>query len=677
MTSHSVNGRRLAGLLLSGAMALAFPAAAQAADTTAAGTFRVEPATLASLGFEWSIDGDDNRNAQVEVSYRRKGETVWHKGLPLLRLDGEQVLGGKPRWGDDHFYTYVAPNKFAGSVLNLAPDTEYECRFVLTDPDGVTGTAEQVVTVRTRAAPQPVAGGQVYHVYPYGYDGPRQEPSFTGLMAAYFRGSDQSDHSMTMPPRVRPGDVIMIHAGVYKDNWLSYGGFDPKFGGYGTPFDGTYYLTASGTPDKPIVIKAAGDGEVVFDGGNNHNLFNLMAANYNYFEGITVRNTDIAFLLGIKDIAGASGFSLVHSKIFHVGRGVQDEWAGSKNFYIADNVFIGKHDPSRMIGWWPVDVWKNVPGFPAKLDSEYAVKVYGQGHVVAYNYVEGWHDGIDISTYGTPSTDPDRLPVAIDFYGNDITNIDDNCIEADGGAHNIRVFENRCLNSGAGALSVQPIFGGPAYFYRNLVYNSSAGGSLKFVDNAAGVLFYNNTLIGQGRLWRPVSNTHFRNNLMIGDGWNDQLWGFNTFTNYSSSDHNGFRPNPGVKTSFEWTSPAFGTQADYDHPLVQRRFATLKDYAAATGQDKHSVLVDYNVFEKVSPPDRADVQRLYRPEDLDFRVKAGSAAIDKGEALPNITDGFTGKAPDLGAYERGQPIPHYGPRSWPTGTSAADPLGGS
>jgi len=31
-------------------------------------------------------------------------------------------------------------------------------------------------------------------------------------------------------------------------------------------------------------------------------------------------------------------------------------------------------------------------------------------------------------------------------------------------------------------------------------------------------------------------------------------------------------------------------------------------------------------------------------------------------ALPTVTDGFTGRAPDLGALELGQPLPHYGPR---------------
>ena len=39
-----------------------------AADKSTAGEFITEPATLVSLGFEWRIGGDDNRNAQVAVT---------------------------------------------------------------------------------------------------------------------------------------------------------------------------------------------------------------------------------------------------------------------------------------------------------------------------------------------------------------------------------------------------------------------------------------------------------------------------------------------------------------------------------------------------------------------------------------------------------------------------------
>ncbi len=646
---------------------LLFPLLSFSQTNVTPGEFIVDPPTLVSLGFAWKIAGDDNRNARVDVTYRKKGERPWRTALPMLRLDHEQVYGGAPRDGGKHFYSFVAPNMFAGSILNLEPGVDYECRFVLSDPDGVKGKAEKTATVRTRTEPQPAPGGRVYHVYPFGYKGTRQEPAFTGLLAAYFMGSDQSDHSNALPPRVQPGDIIVVHAGVYKDNRFSYGGFDRNLAAYGTPFDGTYYLTQSGTPDKPIVIKGAGDGEVVFDGDGCQNLFNLMAGNYNYFEGITVRNTNVAFLLGLKNIAGSSGFTLKHSRIENIGRAVQDDWSGSKNFYIADNVFIGRHDPNKLQSWTVPEVWSKFPGFPALITSEYAVKIYGQGHVVAYNYAANWHDGIDVATYGDPDGTPnpiaDRLPVSIDFYNNDFSNMADNCIEADGGARNIRVFSNRCFNSAQGSFSAQPIFGGPVYFYRNLVYAATTGGPLKFIDTPAGVLVYQNTFIGQGRYMRAASNVHFLNNLMLGDGFGDPVFVLTTYTNYSTSDYNGFRPNPNARDSFEWNSPPSNVQADYDHDPMVRHFKSLKEYSDATHQEQHSVLVDYDTFVNVRSPDKSDPQRLYKPDELDFRLKPGSAAVDAGTVLPSITDGFTGRAPDLGAYELDQPLPHYGPRN--------------
>jgi len=57
-----------------------------------------------------------------------------------------------------------------------------------------------------------------------------------------------------------------------------------------------------------------------------------------------------------------------------------------------------------------------------------------------------------------------------------------------------------------------------------------------------------------------------------------------------------------------------------------------------------------------------DTGRISLLEDFDFRLKPGSAAIDRGVTLPNVTDGFTGQAPDLGAFEFGHTPPHYGSR---------------
>jgi hypothetical protein len=100
----------------------------------------------------------------------------------------------------------------------------------------------------------------------------------------------------------------------------------------------------------------------------------------------------------------------------------------------------------------------------------------------------------------------------------------------------------------------------------------------------------------------------------------------------------------------------------YEQTPVTRKFKTLAQMAVVTGQEKHGVLVDYNIFQQVAPPNIADVQHVYDPADYDFRLRAGSAAVDAGVELPNITEGFSGKAPDLGAIEFGQPMPHFGPR---------------
>jgi len=102
--------------------------------------------------------------------------------------------------------------------------------------------------------------------------------------------------------------------------------------------------------------------------------------------------------------------------------------------------------------------------------------------------------------------------------------------------------------------------------------------------------------------------------------------------------------------------------------LQSYQFSTLEAYAKAAGQDRNSVLVDYDVFVNVPKLDRdpKTVQRLYSFSDLDFRLRPGSAAIDRGIAIPNVNDGFAGKAPDLGALEAGQPLRPEFVRTHPT-----------
>ncbi len=627
--------------------------APRAPGSVVAGELVVEPPTLIALGFEWYIEGDENRNASVEVRYRRAGDTNWHEGMPLLRLFGEELLD---TYGA---FDYVVPNMFAGSIIDLEPDTEYEVSLTLSDPDGTRGETERSMKLRTRAEPEPFADGRVFHVYPPGYQGEREEPAFTGLLAAYYTRANGADWFNAYPPRVEPGDTILVHAGVYKEDRYRYANSQ------GLLFDGTYRFRQSGSRERPIAIRAAGDGEVIFDGDGNFMLFDVTGADYLYFEGLTIRNTEVAIQAGYKGLGGAVGLTVKNTRFEDVGRGIYTDWSGSKDFYIADNVFIGKSHPDRLEGWIG-SVWESTAGFPTPVLSEFAVKVYGSGHVIAHNYVANFHDGIDHATYGAPDGNPDvirdRMPVAIDIYNNDITNVDDNCIEADGAMHNVRVLRNRCFNQAHRSLSTQPILGGPVYFIRNVVYHAPEGGSVKFTANSAGLLVYHNTFTSEVLSMGPAANQHYRNNLILGQGAADTVFAVETTTNYSSSDYNGFRPNPGVEHSFAWTSPEFNTLVDY-HNLVRRQYADLAAYRAATGNDSHSILIDYDDFVHVAPLDRSNPSTLHDPAAVDFRLRPNSAAIDAGVRLPGVNDNANGSAPDLGAYEFGEPSPVYGPRT--------------
>src|ERR1700682_3358749 len=70
------------------------------------GEFIIDHPTLINLGFEWLIQGDANRNAQVEVSYRKQGDSEWKVGLPLLRLQGERI------YQNQGVIDVVCPNMF-------------------------------------------------------------------------------------------------------------------------------------------------------------------------------------------------------------------------------------------------------------------------------------------------------------------------------------------------------------------------------------------------------------------------------------------------------------------------------------------------------------------------------------------------------------------------------------
>lgn len=586
------------------------------ANAITPGEFFVERPTLLCLGFRWYISGDDNRNAQVLVSYRKADEKTWHEALPLLRIKGEV---GMPKSDEE----WTAPNMFAGSVLNLQPDTNYEVKLALSDPDG--GKAERSEKLKTRAEPKAFNGGKTVHVYPQAYSGKKTEPSFTGakgVQAAY--------------EKAQPGDIILLHAGEYsvpeaeqKDRIA-------------------FTFDKDGTEQKPIVLRGAGDGEVILDGDGALRLIDCRDADYNYFENLTLRDADHLLYAGYDD-KGSTGLVVRGCKLEDAGFPIWGLDAHCRDFYIADNTFSG-----------PAKEWTPRKHSDEAYGQTHALWLMGQGHVVCYNRIDSFWDGIDFFG-GKPNDDPKLQNAASDFYNNLLSRFADDGIEMDYGVHNIRVFNNFIYNTFMG-ISAQPIYGGPGYIFRNVVYNSTRS-PIKPNQQSAGLLVFNNTFIAHGSAGRMAAiwqNSQFFNNLFMGSKGGEEgvIWTGTISPETSKLDYNGWRFYDPEKTPIYWHSSVPFKSPNSGTPQQESTFKDLADFSEYTGHEKHGVVVDYEIFQQIVAPS-GDEKEL---PPLKLVLVQNSKAVDAGLVLPNITDGFTGQAPDLGAYELGSTPPHYGPR---------------
>ena len=328
---------------------------------------------------------------------------------------------------------------------------------------------------------------------------------------------------------------------------------------------------------------------------------------------------------------------------------------------------------------------------PPVMASYVAVKLYGPGHVVAFNHISDFHDSINVETYGNPdgsmASGPemhdgpkyppqeywDRRPVAIDFYNNYLANSHDNPIETDGSLHNVRVMRNMFINTRHTRSATSPCWADPS------------------TGSATSPTTYPVARPGYAMAQPACSSTTTPSSPKRPACRRTRTGGTtSSLGQHALSDFRGERPKPvrsedvhqlhvlGLqrlrprrpRRPFRWDSPPFGVVADFRTPdhepvLETREYATLTDYSAATGQDGNSILVDYDVFIDVPRLDARDAstrQNLYDANDLDFRLQPDSVAVESGTPLPTVTDGFTGRAPDLGALEVGVETPHYGPR---------------
>lgn len=551
----------------------------------------VEPATFHSLGVRWPVRGDVNGNAVITVQYRRRGDAPWKDALPLFRTDPQavsdvnRVPGG---W------------LFAGSIVDLTPDTEYEVALSLIDADG--GGTQRVLLLRTIGEPRDPPGLRVRHVVPIGSG---SGGLGTGTPENPLRGIVAAESAAA------PGDLFLLHAGVYAE--------------------GPITIRRHGTPSRPIIYRGAGDGDTILDGGGGPRLINADGVEHVWFEQLTLRNAAYLFV-GHR----GSYFVIRRCRLEVTGTGItaiNGTYEQSRGFIITDNVIRG---PAT----WPRS--RGIEGING-------IEVTGAGHVIAYNRLQDLGDGIHGNQAGGLS--------ASDIHNNDIEVATDDGIEADYADTNVRVYRNRIANVYSG-ISAQPSNGGPLYIFRNVIYNALYS-PFKLHNDTSGVFIFHNTSALATLPWRietggeTVSYVVTRNNLLLGGGAPALYSKGKMIRCDFDSDGYGWPGASGVGALLGGF--ALWNDAVYSSAEGARRSGAL--YA------RHGVIVLSSKGNFASGIERPGSESTrFRTAMIDLRLSPSSLAVDAGVALPNFSDGFIGPAPDLGCCELGGALPHYGPR---------------
>ena len=340
-----------------------------------------------------------------------------------------------------------------------------------------------------------------------------------------------------------------------------------------------------------------------------------------WFEGLTIQNAIHGAVFH-----DAARIVVRHCHIRRVDYGItatRNTQGTAADHFISDNLIEG---PST---------WPRTKG----IEDARGIQVSGQGHVVCYNRIRGFADAID--------TFPSRRCAAIDFYNNDRSELTDDGIEMDYSERNTRCFHNRLTNVFQG-ISMQPVYGGPVYVFRNVMYNVAVE-PFKLHNNPSGCLMFHNTSVKNGtpaQLWTSESVRHClsRNNLFVGTQAHYGM-DFTARMMDCDFDYDGFAGGP-YEIFLRWNGIRYGTLEE-----VKQRAPVLK----------HAVLLDARTLFASGAMPPTDVARSHDTL-IDLRLSSRSKAVDAGQALSGWNDGFRGLRPDLGAYELGDSPPHYGPR---------------
>lgn len=418
-------------------------------DGAIVGTFEVDGRSTSAMSVFLPVTGDDNRDATAYLEYRLAGGGAYTRGPDLYYIDPQ--------------YPTVNQQGFASGLINLPPDTAYDLRVVLADPDGTTGeSATQILLAESTRAVPPLASAQGAADYT-----PTTEAALQSALS-----------------NASPGDVIEIPAGT------------------------TITLTQdlrydqNGTEANPIFLRGANRLTSIIDCNANHRVW--PAGDYLHIEGFTIRNSDAAHealrVLGLSGSRAKTG-QVVRGMYFTNIPGLAiTAWQGQSDVLITNNVIEGTA----------------AQGFDVGSGGARGIEVHGSSIEISYNTISGFVDGVV-----TSNQDEDNPgSVGVFVHHNEILWGTDDGIEADYTRRNGFIYYNS-INNTPSAISFQPCIDGPCFAMYNLVNNflRQPWKHKSATYSSYGSQVFHNTVIGGGRSWENTftksGNVSVVNNLYV------------------------------------------------------------------------------------------------------------------------------------------------------------------
>jgi hypothetical protein len=551
-------------------------------------TLRFEEATPEQIGIYAVVGSAIAADSRVTLRYKRRTETTWLTGHPLLRINPAWVASGAPQQPVDGF---------AGSIFDLEPGTDYDVEITLTLAGGTTqATATQVAS--TRALP--------------------------GSAPAATVTATPSDDLQAKLAALRAGDVLELADGTYDVDDL--------------------YLEVSGTQAMPIYVRGRSRAGVVIRDTTGH-VFQFREAAHVVLENLTIEGSGVdsgtnASSVGIHFYDGATQKYVTVRDID--ARGVDQGIIG----YGSLQGILVYHSSLRGNNVWTQPVIESNQTW-----NDDGITLPGLGNCAFENTLYGFGDSFAVRD-GTHSA-------AVHFYRNRVAMTGDDTFEADYSTRNISFYDN-WIDNASTLLSLDPLWGGPLFCFRNIIVNTVRG-PFKLNNTNSGFMVYNNTIVRtEGTTdWGWVQfnngelrNYSFRNNVLVYRGGGNLLAIESGGNEPIDFTNNAWFPDKSV-----WWTNSGGS---FDSIATARAGVPETNPLFGASRKRHdgdviTVSDPFTAAVTLGADHLTEITTATAPA-----LAPGSSPKNSGVSIPNVTDGFSGNAPDMGAVIEGRAAPNRG-----------------